>query len=122
MRRVIDIAAAVEEEQPVANEELKLALLCYAQWASTVWRQSNDALKRQDWYKDFWLKEIGDSFWKMKDADPEKYLGPRYTPGTEEFKQARKVAFAVFKKATGKSVDEYFTQDVSDKKGEENDV
>jgi hypothetical protein len=82
MRSVNDIVGAVQEQQPATDEELRLALLClyYDNQLATPhdFGSVPDATLRMR------AKENFERRFRMMRAEPDKYLGDRYTPGTAE--------------------------------------
>lgn len=82
MRTVSEIVDAVQEQQPVTEDELRLALLClhfHGQMASQSDFETASELKLR-----MRAKENFERRFRMMRADPTVFLGPRWTPGTPE--------------------------------------
>jgi hypothetical protein len=113
MRSTLDILVAVNENQPVEKEELRLAIVAL----SSIHHFVTDSLKnllvaaeadpntsgrvklRVAAAKDT-LKQMH----QAKKTDPEKWLGPQNIPGTPEHDARLKAAKNLFEKATGEKL------------------
>lgn len=106
MRTIAEIICAVGDQQPVTEEELKLALLSVHGWAQMAHRDLHTIAENTD---KLMVAKIRAGHWKtyfpMMKASPDTYLGPNHTPGTPENDQLRRLARGVFKAATGRDLD-----------------
>lgn len=97
MRTTIDIIGAVQEQQPVTEHELKLALLCLyydGALATTADFENASHLKLKLRAKESWERRF-----RMLKAEPDRYLGDRYTPGTEANATGRAASEAIYSAA-----------------------
>lgn len=102
-RTIGDIVAAVQEQQPATDEELRLTLLALYYFAelhakSDYGNRPELALRMRAQHA------FQDKFQMMKMA-PDARLGPRWTPGTQENAEGRalsKRVAAAFEKNRGK--------------------
>jgi hypothetical protein len=96
-RTVNDIVGACQEQTPATEQELRLALLClYYGWSthSMAPRAAEGSLLH------LYQKEAFEARFRVMKAEPSKYLGERYTPGTEANQQGRKTSMAILAAAT----------------------
>ncbi len=88
MRTIGEIIEAVDECQPATEEELRLTVksLCGALMLASCHREDcrEERIKAR---------------WYLFRAEPDKWLGPRHTPGTPENKQERELAMRIARKA-----------------------
>jgi len=75
MRTIGQIIEAVEEQQPVTDEELRLAVVA-------LWHKLQIEIG-------FEPETRVPKLWDFMRSEPGKYLGPRWTPGTVENTQGR---------------------------------
>lgn len=96
MRTVSEIVEAVQTGQPATDEELRLALLClfYHGQASACpsdYATASAARLQMRAMENFELH------FRMMRAEPDKYLGARWTPGTDENLKGRAQSEAILK-------------------------
>lgn len=103
MRTVIDIVEAVQEQQPVTEDELRLALLClfYDGQADSLFMaditSAGDSIGISEPARAL-AKEHYSRRFRMLKAGPAAYLGPNWTPGTPENTRQRKTSKAIMKR------------------------
>lgn len=103
MRQTCEIIADIKDGKEVPYEELRLACLVQSHIIH-FFKQDTKALLKGGMVADLKKKmeysdpktssqELGTPswYWKAIKADPEKYLGDRWTPGTEEWKKMHSV-------------------------------
>lgn len=100
MRRVVDIVEAVQEQQPVTEEELRLALLCVFYDGQADSRFMSDLASAGDAVgvpatmmaiaKEHYARRF-----RMLRADQATYLGKNWTPGTPENTRQRAQSKAI---------------------------
>lgn len=119
MRSTVEIIADIKNGKEVPYEELKLACLVqsfiihqYQNDVKNLFKGGISAeLTRSGWYSDPEKSSaeggISTVYWNGMKSDPEKFLGPRWIPGTPEWQAGhaacQKIYDAVMKKT--KAVD-----------------
>jgi len=97
IKTISEIVGACQELEPVSEHDLRLAVLaiyyrlqnvCYAEPKSLATGLCEMPQERYDAWR------------KFMNATPAKWLGDGWTPGTEENMTRRRVAKAIFEKAT----------------------
>jgi hypothetical protein len=99
-RSVGDIVEAVQEQGPVTEAELRLALLCL--YYDLQMACPSDYAGKPQVQLEWRAKENFERRFRMLKAPPAIYLGPRWTPGTPENAQGRagsKAILAAFEKS-----------------------
>ncbi len=102
MRTVGAIVESVQEQQPATEEELRLALLAvfyHAQMACSSDYAGKPAVIAERRAKDNFERHF-----RLLRTEPDKYLGPRWTPGSPENAEGRaasKRVLAAFVKSRG---------------------
>lgn len=112
MKNILEIIISCQEQQAVAEEELRLCVVALSAMLGLVERQTRDLvesiLKGEGESKAKLLatlsKRDDEIRFKSRKMPPGDYLGPDHTPGTPENLHLRKMAKAVFKRATGKDL------------------
>lgn len=102
MRTVREICIAVQDQQPVTEDELRLSLLCLmydGQMANPRDFETASEMKLRMRARESYERRS-----RMMTADPSVYLGPNWTPGTPENKRQREIAFKVLAAATKKGI------------------
>ena len=99
----MDIVEAVQEQQPVTEEELRLALLCVFYDSQADSRFMADLAGAGDVVgvpapmmaiaKEHYARRF-----RMLKADPAVYLGPNWTPGTPENTRQRATSKAILER------------------------
>jgi hypothetical protein len=82
-----DIVDAAQEQRPLTEEQLRLALLAvfyHAQMAC-----SSDYASKTQLHLEMRAKDNFERHFRLLKADPATWLGPRWTPGTQENAEGR---------------------------------
>lgn len=95
MKRIFQIIHCVENQIPISEEELKLALLCLAHYAAFSTRQFQ-RLKEKPSFVELGLISTSDFYIQMIRESPDEWLGPQCTPGTPEHKLAQEKMKKIF--------------------------
>ena len=99
-RTVSDIVGACQEQTPATEQELRLALLSlYYAWSI---HSSAPTAKEGSLLRVFQMEAFEARFRVMK-AEPSKWLGARYTPGTPENVAGRAVSHVILENALRKA-------------------
>lgn len=109
MRSTLEIIIAVQESQPVTEEELRLALLALSGINHFVQHDLDDLIEAIEEGKAVPLLKMKAEFSKGTrerlfqgiKKDPREWLGPGNIPGNPEYEARRKMGKAIFKQATG---------------------
>lgn len=110
MRSILEVIVAVQEQQPATEEELRLTVVALSAMLHLVERSGRevaeavrDGKPSAKMRADFFLRDHEIRF-KSRKMTPADYLGPDHTPGEPENERLRKMAKAVFEKATGETL------------------
>lgn len=90
MRPVGEIIWAVQEQEPVSVEELKLALL--ALYYTLQLSCPSDYETAKPFQLEWRAKENFERYFRLMKADPTVWLGPGWTPGSPENSSRRRVS------------------------------
>lgn len=90
MRTVGDILEACQEQQPATEEELRLALL--ALYYCLHLSCPHDYEGKAPMLLELRAKDNFERKFRLMKAEPSKWLGARYTPGTKENREGRGVS------------------------------
>ena len=101
MRTVSEIVDAVQEQRPATEEELRLALLCL--FYDGTMAAPHDYEDASELKLRMRAKENFERRFRMLRAEPGKYLGKRWTPGTAENAEGRALSQSVLKAVEGKA-------------------
>ena len=111
MRSINKIIVAVQENQPVTEEELRFTILAFSAMEflnSRVIERLVAAIDAKHQFSmDLWSTHAKKEFEirsKSNKMPPDEYLGPGYIPGTPEYEQRRSIAKKVFEKVTGEKL------------------
>lgn len=97
MRTVSEIVDAVQEGAPATDQELRTALLCLFYDGSLATKPDfEDASELKLRTR---ARESFERRFRMMKSKPDKYLGPRWTPGTEENRQGRELSRKIAERA-----------------------
>ena len=102
MRTVFEIVSAVQEQEDVTIDELRLALLCV--FYDGAMASPGDFNEASELKLRLQAKENFERRFRMLKSDPAVYLGPNWTPGSPENKaqrEASKRVLAAFQKRQG---------------------
>lgn len=87
MRTVSDIVEAVQTQQPATDEELRLTLLCL--YYNSILDAPSDFEGASELKLRLRAQEAFSRRFRVLKAEPDKYLGERYTPGTQANAEGR---------------------------------
>jgi hypothetical protein len=109
MRTTLEIIIAVKDNQPVTEQELKLALLAMSSIEHFVQGQLDALIEAVESGKSAKLraalaKQMRETMFRAKKSDPEKWLGPENIPGNPKHDERLRWAKRLFKKVTGESI------------------
>lgn len=96
MRTVNSIVGAVQEQQPVTEQELRLALLCLYYDGQMACQSDYEGVSESRLRMR--AKENFARRFRMLKSEPDKYLGPRWTPGTPENAEGRELSKRILAK------------------------
>ena len=107
MKSTNEITIAVQECEPLTDEELRLCImslkarLYFAEKAANEMADAIEAGSASAKMRaGFWQRDAETRF-QSKKMPVDQYLGPADTPGTPEYAERLRVGKAIFKKATG---------------------
>jgi hypothetical protein len=98
-RTICDIVDAVQEQQPVTEEELRLTLLCL--FYDGQMSAPHDYETASDLKLRMRAKENFERRWRMLRAVPATYLGANWTPGSPENTAQREASKRILKAFEG---------------------
>lgn len=110
MRSTIEIIVAVQNSQPVTDDELRLALLALSGIDHFIRRALDDIIEAADerprtlGLRIAYAKGTRERMFKALKIDPSAWLGPGFTPGTPEYAERQRVARNIYKQATGEEL------------------
>ncbi len=111
-KTTLQIAIAVQECQPLTEEEMRLAIQALSQINYFIGSELDkliDAIEEQKSpqlvrMRVTFARDIRERMFQAAKKPPSEWLGPEYTPGTPEYKERLRIAKAIFKKATGQEI------------------
>jgi hypothetical protein len=109
-RSILDIVIACKGQQPATEGELRLAVVALSHLLRGVERSERDLVeavladKPAAKLRAQFARREAEIRFRSKKMAPADYLGPGHTPGTPENLKLRKMAAAVFEKATGEKL------------------
>lgn len=96
-RTVGDIVGACQDGTPATDEELRLALLSlYYGWST----HSMAPRAKEGTLLHLFQKEAFEARFRVMKAEPSKWLGERYTPGTAANNEGRRQSMAILEHVT----------------------
>jgi len=95
VRTVSEIVEAVRKQEPATEEELRLALL--ALYYDNTMACRSDFESASELKLRMRAKENFERRFRMLKSEPDRYLGPRFTPGTKENTEGRAQSEAVLR-------------------------
>jgi hypothetical protein len=120
MRSTLEVIIAVEESQPATEEELRLCIVCLKNVLHFTEHSVNEMLDAVELAEEAngpmpmpthlrmridECARVRESMFQARKRPMDVWLGPGNTPGNPEYEERRKMAKAVFKKATGIDLD-----------------
>ena len=108
-RSILDIVIAAQEDSPATERELRLALVAVSSMLYRLERSERELVEAVLAGKSAKLRAAcahreAEARFQVKKLAPEQYLGPDHTPGTPENARLRKLAHAIFERATGRTL------------------
>jgi hypothetical protein len=103
-RSIAEIVLAVQEQEEVSDEELRLCLLALDYKAQLAQRRIESALEHGSLFRLMHRTKLQafTDWHTFNNTTPKKYLGPRYTPGTEENTKGRRMSKRIMDAAMSK--------------------